>query len=89
MITSARTPGSIRSIAVEMPFFARVSAWRAFSAVAGSLMTADALSAPSETVWRACSAAAFACSAACCAACFARSRKLIPHPPRRAPWSPR
>jgi hypothetical protein len=77
MMTSARTPGSIRSIAVEMPFLARVRALRAFSAVAGSLMTAEALSAPSWTVRRACSALTLACSAACWAACFARSRKLI------------
>ena len=67
-------------MAVATPRFARESAWRAFSAVAGSFIIADAFSEFSATDWRACSAAAFAWSAACDAACFARSRKLIGRP---------
>src|SRR3972149_23117 len=52
MMMSARTPGSIRSIAVATPRFARDMACRALSAVDGSLMAVWARLAPSATDWR-------------------------------------
>src|SRR5258706_10488756 len=70
MMTSARTPGSIRSITVARPRLARPSASRALADVAGSWITVSARAAVSVTAWR-------VCSAASAAARFARSMKLM------------